>query len=733
MKKQTIKRTATTALLIILVVATLLSISGFGQLTVTAADYIQEFSGDIVTNIQNYFDSNVLFKLPDTIAQDDYISVIVNLDNDAVYDAYCKTDKSVSFIEYAKSDAAEAIRKEIASEKTDILAALDEKTLSYTAGADYSAILSGFELVIQAKDFKALCQTVGKSGQVVVGEVYNAAESKLVENEVSFDESTGIFDVPDNFGYDCSGMLVAVLDTGLDYTHSAFSTSGFNPSKLAITKDEVAKLVAKTRAAKMLAGLSVDDVFVSDKVPFSFDYADVDSDVYSLHNNHGTHVSGVIVGKDDTIVGVAPNAQLVSMKIFSDVQDSARASWILSALEDCVILGVDVINMSLGTACGFSRESDEEVMVGVYEKIREMGISLVVAASNSFNSAYGSDRNGNLGLTSNPDTATVGSPSTYDGAMSVASINGTKTPYMLFNKQIIYFTEANNAATKERNFFDDILPDGADEMTVEFITIPGAGREADYNGIDVAGKVVLVERGFNTFEEKANAAEKNGAAGIIVYNNVSGDIKMNIGTSKIPICSVTQDNGELLAAAGTGKLEIRRSQTSGPFISDFSSWGPSPDLGIKPEITAHGGNILSAITGGGYDRLSGTSMACPNMAGVIALMRQYVMDKFPSIANDPVEVNARVNRLLMSTAGIMINTNGLPYAVRKQGAGLASLINATETPAYLLTYDRKDGSVMDKTKIELVTTRTRRAYTLSSSRLKTSALPLCPTSFPHRS
>ena len=84
----------------------------------------------------------------------------------------------------------------------------------------------------------------------------------------------------------------------------------------------------------------------------------------------------------------------------------------------------------------------------------ELGISLVVAASNSFNSAYGSDRNGNLGLTSNPDTATVGSPSTYDGAMSVASINGTKTPYMLFNKQIIYFTEANNAATKERNFFD---------------------------------------------------------------------------------------------------------------------------------------------------------------------------------------------------------------------------------------------------------------------------------------
>jgi len=444
----------------------------------------------------------------------------------------------------------------------------------------------------------------------------------------------------------------------------------------------------------------VDDVYINEKVPYGFDYADSDPDAYSTHNNHGTHVAGVIVGKDDVITGVAPNAQVVAMKIFSDVMDTARATWILSALEDCVVLGVDVINMSIGTACGFSREGDEEKLNGVYDRIREAGISMVVAASNSFSSAYGSEKNGNLGLTSNPDTGTVGSPSTYEGVMSVASINGVETPYILYNDTIIYFTEATDSAAEEKAFFDDLLGE-KDSAELDYVLVPGVGRSADYTGLDMTGKIALVRRGANTFEEKAMIAEAQGAAGIIVYNNVSGDIKMNVGKAALAVCSISQDDGEMLAAQGSGKLTIKRSQTSGPFISDFSSWGPTPSLTIKPEITAHGGNILSSITGGGYDRISGTSMACPNLAGVVVLLRQYVTENFPDIASDKVAVNAMVNRLMMSTADIAFNTNGLPYAVRKQGAGLANLLNSINTTAYIKTYDA-NGNVMDKTKLELM-------------------------------
>ena len=672
---------------------------------------ITEYLGDVGHNPSDYFDSSVVQKLPESVGDDDIISLIIKVDEDPLLDTYAATDKSVSFTQYALGEDAQAVRDRISARKLQFLHSLDTAVAKYEVGADYSAILSGFEILVEAKEFDQVCDLLETGETVIVGEVYKAAEAEsaaddrvwenqLVENKVDVYD-TGIFDSSD-FPYDGTGMVVAVLDTGLDYNHTAFLSSNFTAdrSKLGMTFAEVAALVGGTRASGFSSGLTASDVYVSDKVPYGYDYADKDPDVFPISNNHGTHVAGVVAGKDDTITGVAPNAQLVIMKTFSDIEQSARASWILSALEDCVILGVDVINMSLGTGCGFSRESDKEQISGVYDRIREAGISLVVAASNSFSSAYGSDKNGNLGLTTNPDTATVGSPGTYKGALSIASINGANTPYILYNDRIIYFTEANDRVQEEKHFFDDLLADGVDEMEYEYVTIPGAGRSADYAGMDVTGKIVLVARGATTFEEKANVAQEKGAAGIIIYNNVSGEIKMNVGDTTVAVCSIPQDDGELMAAAGTGKIKIARNQSSGPFMSDFSSWGPTPDLGIKPEITAHGGSILSAVPGQDYDRLSGTSMACPNMAGVTALLRQYVIESFPEIADDHVKVAALINQLLMSTADIIINTNGLPYAVRKQGAGLANLNNSAATKAYIITYD-KDGKEMNTSKLEL--------------------------------
>ncbi|MBO5417263.1 MAG: leucine-rich repeat protein [Clostridia bacterium] len=668
--------------------------------SVYGASYIQKLDANsLKLNYEDFIDSNVMYKLPDSVGADEEISVIITVGTDSLMDVYEASDKTMSFSEFAATgDVAEKVAANVKAEKNKILKKLDEKKVSYETGEEYSAVLSGFEIIIKAGDFKTTCQSLGKGNNAIVGEVYNVAETKLVENNVNVLD-TGIFDSSAS-GYDGSGMVVAVLDTGLDSAHSAFSVDNFTSDTLGLTYEDVAAVVDETTASKLANGnLGVDDVYINKKVPFGYDYADNDPDVYSTHNNHGTHVSGIIVGKDDTITGVAPNAQLVSMKIFSDVMDTARTAWILSALEDCVVLGVDVINMSLGTACGFSRESDEEVVNGVYDRIREAGISMIVAASNSYSSAYGSEANGNLGLTSNPDTGTVGSPSTYEGVMSVASIDGTETPYILYNDTIIYFDESTDGSSNENNFFETLLGEEK-AKDYAFVVIPGVGRSADYTGLDVEGKIVLVRRGSNTFEEKALIAEAQGAAGIIIYNNVSGEIKMNVGEAKLAVCSISQDDGEMLAATGGGTLKISKEQSSGPFMTGFSSWGPSPTLGIKPEITAHGGNILSAITGGSYDRLSGTSMACPNLAGVVALLRQYVVENFPEIADDNAKVTSMVYCLMMSTADIVYNTNGLPYSVRKQGAGLASLMNSIKTPAYIITYD-KDGNAMDKTKLEL--------------------------------
>ena len=669
-----------------------------------STSYASKTDASIQTNREQFFNSDVIYKLPDTLSNNEDISVIVTMSADSLIDAYKAKDTKKTLTEFVASKEAKALSTVIARDQNVLIQKLNKSGVKYTLGEKYDTVLNGFEITIKAKDFEKVDALFDGDASLIVGEEYEPAATEVVTNDVDVYE-TGIFDSSSS-EYQGDGVVVAVLDTGLDYTHTAFSADNFTTSKEAFTLDSVSKKVGQTAAARFTNGLTGEDVYMNKKVPFAYDYADKDPDVLPINSEHGTHVAGVIAGNDDTITGVAPNAQLAIMKVFSDTQTGAKSSWLLAALEDCVTLGVDVINMSLGSSCGFAREVDEVEVNKIYDSIRDAGISLIAAASNDYNATHASDKNGSLGLTSNPDSGTVGSPSTYAASLSVASVDGVKTPYLKYNEDIIYFNEATTSDAKMKDFVDDILKTqgDVDSWDFEYETIPGIGRSSDYPKEKeyYKGKIVLVKRGTSTFEDKVRVAlQEKGAAGIIIYNNVSGTISMSVGADVGAVCSISQDEGEKLAAAGSGTIRISRSQVAGPFMSDFSSWGPTSDLQIKPEITAHGGEILSAVPGQEYDRLSGTSMAAPNQAGATALIRQYV--KYSGIfGNDlsEIEVTELVNQLMMSTTDIVYNKNGLPYAVRKQGSGLVNITKAATTEAYLTTFD-KDGEVMDKTKLEL--------------------------------
>ncbi len=685
---------------------------------------VEELKG-VKSDLTSKFDTNVVQKLPEALDEDREISVIVKTTDDdftllSAFEAQSGVSRYATVSEFASSPSGIRAIGRIEDNNAAAKTVIEKTGVKIGYGAEYNVLTGGFEITLTAKDYFTVKNALAAKGfSAYISEEYAPCEAKAVTNEVSVHD-TGIFKRPDGFEYDGSGMVVAVLDTGLDYTHSAFDPTLFTSDTPTMTTETIAADISNLRAAEYTPGLSAASVYQNVKVPFTYDYADRDTDVYPLNSEHGTHVSGVILGnnigsslngKDDPeIMGVAPNAQLAAMKVFSDTSTGAKTSWILAALEDCVTLGVDVINMSLGTSAGFT-DADKDEDARVYNQIAEHGISLVAAASNDYNSTFGSEKNGNLGLTTNPDSGTAGSPGSYSSALSVASISGVETPYLTYKGQIIYFTESSDASSEPRDFVEDILPANVDEMDFEYVTIPGIGRTGDYGTLNVKDKIALVRRGDTTFEEKARIAQRMGAAGVIIYNNVSGDISMTVGSVTTPVCSISRDNGELLASAGTGKIHVSRSQKAGPFMSDFSSWGPTPDLRIKPEITAHGGEILSAVPGQAYDRLSGTSMASPNQAGVTALVRQYVSEKvLPN--GDPKEIMAAVNQIMMSTADISLNKNGLPNSVRKQGAGLANLTEATTTPAYITTFARSDSAVaaqeenrftdeiIDKAKIE---------------------------------
>lgn len=671
---------------------------------------VSKVNGAVKTNQEDFYDNNVIYQLPDTVEQNEEISVIVELNADSLMDAFEEQSASQTMKEYVTTSFARTRSAQIKKDQDAWIAGLKKTGIAYTVGERYDTILNGFEVLIKAKDFEKVNDYFKGYASLIVGEEYEPAQMEPVHNYVDVYE-TGIFNSASS-KYQGDGVVVAVLDTGLDYTHTAFSTTNFRTKEEDLAfklDDELKAKVRETQAAKFTQGLTGEDVYVSKKVPFAYDYADKDPDVLPINSEHGTHVAGIIAGQDDEITGVAPNAQLAIMKVFSDAQQGAKDSWILSALEDCVTLGVDVINMSLGSNCGFSREVDKDRTNEIYDSIRDAGISLIAAAGNDYNATHGSTKNGSNGLTSNPDSGPVGSPSTYTASLSVASVDGVKTPYLRYGNDIMYFNEASTSDSETKDFVDDILKTvgGVESYDFEYVAIPGIGSSSDYpeDREFYKGKIVLVKRGTTTFEDKVRVALiEKGAAGIIIYNNVSGTISMSVGEGIGAVCSISQDEGEKLAEAGSGILSISKKQVAGPFMSDFSSWGPTSDLKIKPEITAHGGEIYSAVPGQSYDRLSGTSMAAPNQAGATALIRQYVKysNVFGTAAEmeaDPVRVTKLVNQLMMSTTDIVHNKNGLPYAIRKQGSGLVNIADAVSAAAYLSTFE--NGVEMDKTKLEL--------------------------------
>ncbi|MBQ7912890.1 MAG: leucine-rich repeat protein [Clostridia bacterium] len=639
---------------------------------------------------------------------------------------------------YAESWSGERALADIGAEQDSFLSGLSRRGISYELVQSYNTVLNGVAIRVNTKYLDVIremngVQSAFSTGKYSVPEtvknVKTTSEDGVITNQTSVYD-TGIYDssaYAEEYG---EGTVVAILDTGLDYTHEAFQGFEHENVDVAWSKDYVKDMVENRglSAEKRNGGLDVNDVYMNEKVPFAYDYADDDADVYPSFSNHGTHVAGIIGGYDttgytdkdgnpvdETFKGVVPDAQLVICKVFTDDLDDedlggAVPEDIIAALDDCVKLGVDVINMSLGTSCGFTTPNDEAwegiTLANVYERIQDAGITLVCAASNDYSSGYGGVYGTNL--TSNPDSGTVGSPSTFSAALSVASINGQKASYFLANEgekqSFVFYEESRDIDGNPYNFVEE-LTRRYGKTEFEYVVVGGVnsyglggvGVVSDYRivqnkfGDSENPRIALVARGDNTFKEKVEVAQKMGAAAIIIYNNVSGTIRMNLGeieeSDLIPAISIGMNAGiQLVKAAGSGRvgtLKIDESFAAGPFMSEFSSWGPTHDLKLKPEITAHGGEITSTVPGG-YGEQSGTSMASPNMAGFMALVRSYIKNDLG--ITDTREINRLAMQLTMSTAGMVYDQDGFPYSPRKQGAGVARLENVISgTQAYLYT------------------------------------------------
>lgn len=480
-------------------------------------------------------------------------------------------------------------------------------------------------------------------------------------------------------------------------------------------------------------GVSAADLYRTEKVAYGYCYIDKDLDVThetDTEGEHGSHVAGIAaanrylpdgnggyVSALDSVHmhGAAPDAQVLVMKVFGD-EGGAYDSDYTAAIEDAIVLGADTINLSLGSASPGPSKARTEAYQKIFDDLENASSVVTVSSGNASYWAKNADPIGYL-YSDGVSMQTDGQPGSYANSLTVASVDndGFIGNYLLIGQDPI-------APSETTGFTNRPISTIVGEHEFVFFS-----EDATKYAVDAAGnnlllayadavkdKIVFVSRGQSSFYQKHDAAAAAGALACVVYNNQSGSINMDLSssTATIPCVSITQDDGELVRTQAepvyaedgttvlyyTGKIEVRgkepvRFNRDYKTISEFSSWGVPGDLTLKPEIAAPGGNIYSlnglhnstsGMQGGhqDYELMSGTSMAAPQIAGIGALVKQYIESK--GLSRSDLTDRALAQSIMMSTAEPVVNNeNDAYYPVIQQGAGMVNAAAATSADSYI--------------------------------------------------
>lgn len=662
--------------------------------------------------VKQVFDKIFDLKTNDTLdtnanlyADDEIVRILVELEDDCLLEMGYTQNQISQGESRVKADTARLKAQQSAmAHRIEALALSSELGKTFVK-YNYTAALNGLAMSVPYGILAEINALDGVKRAVVCSEYYapetDTAAQVADPSMFATGSSFGTIQTWETLGYTGQGMTVAVLDTGLDIDHPSFVDA---PEGARLTLADIEAVLTELNAYHLFTQtsaipLEAEDLYYNEKVPYGFNYVDCGLDIthdYDQQGDHGSHVAGTVAANrlDSTpVVGVAPDAQIIVMKLFGQ-NGGAFADDILAAIEDSILLNIDVINMSLGSPAGFTE--DHVLIQEIFGRILDNDILLAVAAGNAASAAAGNALGTNLNYTSDPDNGLVTSPSTYISCTTVASVENTHVMmnYFLLGEEKIPFVDVNFT------FFSL-------EGTMEYVVIPGYGRTEDYAGLDLTGKIALVSRGGGdevTFMVKQENAFKAGAAGLIVYDNVDGNYISMYDGGFLPNVFITKASGtKLLEAAvdGVGTIEVLpiTAETGVPsknagLMSDFSCWGVTPDLQLMPDVTAPGGNIYSCTQDGTYGTMSGTSMACPHIAGMGALVLQYLHDVYPNLTD--AQYHTIVESLIMCTAEPLLDPDGILYSPRKQGSGSANIYQAITSPVYLTSLQKATGELTPK-------------------------------------
>lgn len=561
------------------------------------------------------------------------------------------------------------------------------RRISQSAGAEILCVYKNFDMIAVKLDSADVSKLYGFKEIKHISPVrsYKPAsegEETDIQEEISEDitaEKT-VWTVRDTIisEYKGEGMVAAVIDSSFDTGHYTFALSNDETARL--TLDDIDSLFGELNASEDLE--SAEDIYVSAKIPFAFDYGEGDTDLEAVNLEHGTHVAGIIAGNntegnESGFWGIAPEAQIVMMKIM-DSDGYLQNYCIYEALDDAMTLGVDSVNLSLGYVSGFAEDADPDVSFSTaLAAMRKAGINVYFSAGNESHTGTNSGYDLNYSISDSPafapDYSTIGAEATYSDVMAVASAipekRMTANHIVLNDGSYIDFEEDSNYT-----FIDTFKG-----KKLLFAAVPGIGAPEDFEGINVSGKIAVIQRGEITFTEKVANAQQRGAIGVIIYDNVESSVyvSMLVEAGLIPACFILKSDAEILLASESKRISIEQKNiiSDSPeygLMSDFSSWGPNGQLELKPDITGYGSDIYSAIAGDKTGNMSGTSMSCPYITGISLLVRQMLIETEADYSEiDGIDnIGDRVNVMMMNSAEIL--HDGYCFiSPRSQGAGLA--------------------------------------------------------------
>ncbi len=400
---------------------------------------------------------------------------------------------------------------------------------------------------------------------VFTGTILISSQLQSTENISILVNNSGPFigtSIPFQSGYDGSGIIISIIDTGIDLSHPDLE-------------------------GKIIGG---------------YDFVDND-DMPEDVNGHGTQVAGIIAANGN-LKGIAPNSKILMYKVSED-GESVPSHLIIKAIEKSIEDGADIINISLGI-----NQTNTKIDQAVNKAIRN-NIFVVTAAGN-----FGPELNtiGSPGI--NPNAITVGATfnnvtssivSTFEiegKTFNVFPMVGTQSLTEPITSQIIFGKYGRVHDLLENNFEGSILliERGSDiENEIVYFS------DKEKNAADVGAKAIVVY---------------NNKPGIFFGELIHEYVDEGYNPT-IPALSLSREDGllikEILQSDTKGILDVFYHPD---FVAYFSSRGPVSPFYIKPDIVAPGAFINTTDINGNYKISSGTSFAAPHVAGTAALILQ---------------------------------------------------------------------------------------------------------------